>query len=194
MGVQSHQLARGEGNGSRESIQDKYDSEEYEEKDQRADTRTTFYDRDIDRLEVSERRKKRLRRMLRRQEGEDYGEGTIKDKSRRQRKQQNRSEWKRRVVSTFASQLDLTRAQKERVKYLVKDVLDINTFGYYSTEQVVLATINVVVREDDRWIEDEQKFRKLMVQVGLGRGEHDETPDLDSLKTLRGMVRDRIRD
>jgi len=152
--VQSHRIARGEGDGSRAPIQDKYDSEENEEKDQRADTRTTFYDRDIDKLEVSERRKRRLRRMLRRQEGEDYGEGTIKDKSRRQRKQQNRSEWKRRVVSTFASQLDLTRAQKERVKHLVKDVLDINTFGYYSTEQVVLATINVVARWDDRCMED----------------------------------------
>lgn len=185
--VQSHRLTRDEGNGSRDSIDDKYDGEEYNDKDERADTRTTFYDRDIERLEVSQQRKRRLRRMLRRQEGENPGEAYYQ--GRRDRTQQNRGEWKRRIVSTFASQLDLTRSQKERTKHLVNDVLDINTFGYYSTEEVVLATVNVVAREDGRWIEDERKFRELMTDSGL---HNDGTPDLDGLKTLRRMVRNRI--
>lgn len=185
--VESHRLERGEGSGSLASIENKYDGEEYEDKDDRAETRTTYYERDVDDLEVSERRKKRLKSMLRRQEGENPGEAYYQ--GRKDRKQQNRGEWKRRVVSTFASQLDLTRRQKERTKHLVIDVLDINTFGYYSTEQVVLATVNVVAREDDRWIEDEDQFRQLMVESDL---EVDERPDMDSLKTLRRMVRDRI--
>lgn len=187
--VEAHQVARGEGNGSRAKIQDKYDSTEYEDKDQRAETRTTFYRRDIERLHVSERRKKRLRRALQRQEGMDYGEGTVKDKTREQRKQRNRAEWKRRVISAFASQLELTRAQKRRSMHIVKDVLDINSFGYYSTEQVVLAVINVVAREDGRWIEDEALFRKMMKESGI---ETDGTPDMESMRQLRRMVNDRI--
>lgn len=187
--VESHRLERGEGNGSRAEIDDKYDGEEYNDKDERAPTQTTFYNRDINRLEVSERRKRRLRRMLRRQEGEQPGE-TYSTKYDN-REQQNRSEWKRRVVSAFASQMGLTRSQKERVKHLVNDVLDINTFGFYSTEQVVLATVNVVAREDGRFIEDEAQFRTLMADSGLTKDD-GETPDLSTMRSLRGLVRERL--
>lgn len=185
--VQSHLVERGEGSGSRAEIQDKYDGEEYDDKDERANTDTTFYRRDIERLEISERRKRRLRRMLRRQEGENPGETYYQ--GRPDRHQQNAAEWKRRVVSAFASQLELTASQKARTKHLVNDVLDINSFGYYSTEQVVLAVVNVVAREDGRWIEDEAKFREIMQESGI---EKDGTPDMESMRQLRRMVNDRL--
>lgn len=189
--VQPHQVEKDHGDGSRTEMEDQKTEDKWETKDQRADTQTTFWPQDIASLRVSERRKWRLRRMLRRQEGEDFGEGTSKDKSRRQRKQQNRGEWKRRMASTFASQLDLTRAQKERVTHLVRDILDINSFGYFSTEEVILAVINVVAREDGRWIEEERLFHDLMYDVGLYKDE-PESPDMNGLKTLRRMVRERI--
>jgi hypothetical protein len=180
--VATHNVSRGEGDGAGERIDDKYDGEEYTTKDERADTRTTFYERDIDNLNVSERRKSELRRMLRRQEGEDYKETYRKDEDNRE--QQNREEWKRRVVTTYASQLSLTDSQKERAKHLVIDVLTINKFGRYATEQVALGVINVVAREDGRWIEDEDEFRDLVAETGID--------DMDSLKRLRRMVRERI--
>lgn len=189
--VEPHKLDRGEGTGSRDPIDDLYDSEEYKDKDTRAPTETMFYDRDIDKLKISARRKKRLRRMLRRQEGQQPGEAYSTKYD--DRKQQNRSEWKRRVVSVFASQLDLTRAQKERVKHLVNDVLDINSFGFYSTEEVVLATVNVVAREDGRFIEDEEQFRNIMVDTGVFiEDDDDKRPDMNTMKSLRKLVRDRL--
>jgi len=188
--VESHRLHRGEGDGSRSEIDDMYDDQEYEEKEPAPPTRTTFHRGDIERLQVSERRKERLRRMRSRQEGKNPGETYYQ--GRQDYTQQNRSEWKRRVVSTFASQVELTTAQKERVKHLINDVLDINTFGYYSTEQVVLATINVVAREDGRFIEDEESFRSLMVEANVVKGDEDATPDLDTMRSLRRLVRDKL--
>lgn len=192
MTVPEHALLRDEGNGSRSEIQDKYDSEEYQTKDQRADTRTTFYESDINNLDVSERRKKELRRALRRQEGEDYGEGTSADKTRRQRKQQNREEWKRRIISTYAANLDMNRAQKERAVHLFMDVLTINTFGHYSSEQVALAVLNCVAREDGWRLEDDSGFHDLMVECDITSKRDEDKPAMDRMKKLRSMVRERV--
>lgn len=188
--VRSHRLSRGPNDGSRDDMRDNGYEHELYDKDQRADTRTTYFRSDVERLQVSERRKRRLRRMLRRQEGENPGETYYQ--SRNSREQQNRSEWKRRIVSSYASHVELTRAQKERAKHLVNDVLDINTFGHYSTEEVVLGVINVVAREDGRFIEDERQFRDLMVDVGITTGKHGDTPDMNTMKSLRRLVRERL--
>lgn len=160
----------------------------FETKDQRADTRTTFYESDINRLDISERRKQELKRALRRQEGENEGEVYYED--RNDRTQQNRKEWKRRLVTTYGSQLDLTKAQKDRVEHIIFDVVSIDSFGPHSTEEVILSVINVVVREDGRWIEDEAQFRDYAEQVGITNDEGN--ADMDQLKTLRRMVRERI--
>lgn len=190
MDVHEHQLARAEGNGSRDEIDDKYDSEEYSSKDQRADTQTTFYEKDINNLAVSERRKKELRRALRRNEGEDYGEGTSADKTRRQRKQQNREEWKRRVITAYAANLDMADAQKERATHLFMDVLKINSFGNYASEQVALGVLNVVAQEDGWFLEDEGQFHDLMIDCGMA--DDEDVPNMSRLSTLRRMVRERV--
>lgn len=186
MSVEPHRVAKGANDGSRDDMRgDKYDDQRYESRDQRAETETTFYEHDINDLQVSHKRKAELKRILRRQEGEDPGEAYSQNYENRE--QQNRKEWKRRVVTTYAAHLSLTSHQKERCLHLVMDVVDINSFGHYSTEQVVLGVINSVVREDGRWIEDEEQFRDLAVDTGLGRSEVKER-----LRSLREMVKERV--
>lgn len=185
MGVHTHNVSRDEGDGAGDEIDDLYDGEEYQTKDQRAETRTTYYERDIDEHVTDPRQARQLKRALRWQEGQHVTSDN--DKSRGQ---QNHEEDKRRIVGTLGSQLDLSRSQKARVEHLVLDVISVNSFGHYSMEQVTLAVINVVSREDGRWIEDEVAFRDYMEQVGItnpsGRA------DLETMKRLRKLVRERI--
>ena len=180
MGVHTHRVARDEGDGAGAEIDDMYDGEEYQTKDQRAETRTTFYERDIDRHVSNPRRAQQLKRALRLHEGE----------RKPNRGSRNHEEDKRRLVGILCSQLSLTKGQKSRVEHLVMDVISINSFGRYSMEEVILAVINVVAREDGRWIEDEEDFHEYAERVGLtnDRGK----ADLDTIKRLRALVRERI--
>lgn len=192
MTVPEHAVSRDANDGSRDNMQNNgYDEQRYESRDQRADTRTTFYESDINALNVSERRKKELRRALRRQEGEDYGEGGSADKTRRQRKQQNREEDKRRMIETYATNLDMAQSQKNRAEHLFMDVLTINTFGHYSSEQVALGVLNVVAREYGWPLEDNPQFHTLMVECGLESSEDEDKPAMGKMKKLREMVRER---
>lgn len=178
--VEPHRIERREGDGAGDEIDDKYDGEEYSTKDQRAETRTTFYKRDIDTHVDDPRQRKQLKRALRWQEGE----------RKPNRGQRNHEEDKRRLIGAYTSQMSLSPAQKQRVEHLVLDVMSVNSFGHYSMEQVILATINVVVREDGRLIEDESEFRSLLSDAELTNDEGN--ADLDTLKRLRALVRDRI--
>jgi hypothetical protein len=185
MPVHEHQVARNEGDGAGDEIDDLYDGEEYTTKDQRAETRTTFYERDIDKHCESSRYANQLKRALRLQEGEHANaEGS------KSRGTQNNEEDKRRTVGTFCSQLGLTDAQKSRIQHLIIDVMSVNSFGHYSIEQVVLATINVIAREDGRYIEDETPFHNYMESVGLTND--NGRPDMQTMKRLRALVRERI--
>lgn len=186
MTIQPHRVAKEPNDGSRDDMRgDKYDERRYESRDKRAETETTFFEYDINDLQVSWRRKKELKRILRRQEGEDPGEAY--SQNYKNREQQNRKEWKRRVVTTYAGQLGLTSYQRQRCLHLVQDVICINSFGHYSTEQVILGVINSVVREDGRWIEDEEKFRRIAVETGI-----EERKVAERMRSLREMVRERV--
>lgn len=184
MAIEEGKVDLTSGCGSRSEMEDKKTEDKWQTKDQRADTETTYYESDIDNLHASPQRKKQLKRMLRFQEGEQ-----INVREFDSRGSQNHKEDKRRMVSTFGSQLSLTPAQKERVEHLVMDVMDINSFGPYSFEQVILATINVVAREDERWIEDEDQFREFLKFVNIT---DDGSPDLRKLRRLRTLVRERV--
>jgi hypothetical protein len=192
--VQQHKVSRDANDGSRDDMRDNgYDEQRYESRDQRADTWTTFYESDINALDIPERRKKRLRRALRRQEGEDYGESYSRgDDARKQRKQQNREEWKRRIITTYATALDMTPAQQKRAKHLFLDVLVINTFGPYASEEVALGVLNVVAREDGWQLEDNEKFHELMVECGITLDNDDKTPSMGTMRNLRRLVRERV--
>lgn len=184
MGVHTHRVARGLGDGAGDEIDDMYDGEEYQTKDQRAETRTTFYERDIDKHVNDPRYAQQLKRALRFHEGEHV------NGSGKSRGSQNNEEDKRRLIGVIGSQLSLTKAQKSRVEHLVIDVMSVNSFGRYSMEQVILATINVVARENGRWIEEEDAFQEYAEQIGLtnerGRA------DMDTMKRLRTLVRERV--
>jgi len=187
MPVQTQRVERDEGSGAGSEIEDLYDSEEYQTKDQRSPNRTTYYRRDIDQHVTDERTAWHLRRALRWQEGQYV---TSDNEDEQSRGQQNYEEDKRRIVGVLASQLGLTSSQKRRVEHLVLDVVDVNSFGHYSVEQVTLGVINVVAREDERWIEDERLFRDYMEQVGITNDR--ERADLNTMRRLRSLVRERV--
>jgi len=86
--------------------------------------------------------------------------------------------------------LDMAASQKERIKHLVIDVLNLRSYGPYSSEKIILAVINVVAREQGRFIEDEDGFEKLMADVEIT---HDDgKPDKDTMRRLRELTRDRM--
>lgn len=179
--VQAQQISRKKGTGSIKAMEDEKKGDLWDTKDQRANTETTFFESDIEELEVSRRRKERLKRMLRRQEGETPGESFAE--GTQSRGQQNHGEWQRRLVCTFTARLDLTDHQKSRVKHLVLDVLDINSFAQYSTEDVIMAVTSMVANEDGRWIRDESEFKSLLDELDI---------TLDDVTTVRQMARDRL--
>lgn len=183
MAVEPYRVSQEEGEGSSDRIEDLYDGTEYKTKDQRAETRTTFYERDIDTHVHDPRQARQLKRALRLHEGE----------RKSNRSTRNHQEDKRRVIGIICSQLDLTTTQKRRVRRIVTEEMKVSTFGPYSIEHVTMATVNLVVREDDRWIAEEERFTDYMVDVGLSNempnGEH--RADLDTLANLRDMVRER---
>lgn len=185
MTVEESKIDRTKGNGSRTAMEDEKTGDLWASKDQRADTKTTYYSSDVDSLHTSPRRKKQLKRMLRMQEGEQVNVPEFDSRG-----QQNHKEDKRRMVSVLCSQLSMTPVQTERVKHLIMDVVDINSFGPYSFEQVIVGTINVVAREDERWIEDETQFKKFLTHVDIS--DDDGTPDLRKLRRLRGLVQERV--
>jgi hypothetical protein len=177
------------GNGSRTEIEDEKTGDKWDTKDKRADTQTTFYESDIDNLNVSAARKRRLKRILKRQEGENHGEATTGQTTRRERKQQNREEDRRRDIEIFASQLSLTGHQKRRTTHLVLDVLDVNSYGNYAAEEVILGVITYVCMEDmgadGTHVDDRDTFHELVDQVGT---------TMERVKGARQLTRDRLND
>lgn len=179
MGVETHNVDRGQGSGSRAAIEDEMMGDKWDTRDERAGTHTTFYMSDVESLPISKARKNQYYRMHNKQEGQHVNSTEYDSRGT-----QNYKEDVRRFITTTGSQLELTPSQKERVKHLVMDVLSINSFGSYSSEKVVLGTINVVAREDGRWIEDEEQFHDFMEAVGI--------EDLSTMKRLRELVTDRL--
>jgi len=84
--------------------------------------------------------------------------------------QQNHREDKRRLIGTMCAQLDLTPHQKRRVKHVVLDVVSVNSYGNYSTEEVILGVITYVcmedMGEDGVHVDDREAFHKLAKDVG----------------------------
>ena len=185
MAVEEHRLARDEGDGSASEIDDLYDGEQYSTRDQRANNRTTYYESDVDKHVSNPKRAERLKRALKWQEGQYV----TSDKGK-SRGQQNHEEDKRRIVGILCSQLDVPKSQKRRVQKIINGEIPSYKFGHYSTEQVTLAVINVVVHKDDRWIEDEKQFREYMEYVGITN--EDDNADLETMRRLRELVRERL--
>ena len=187
MAVLQHNVADESGNGSRSKMEDEKTGDKWETKDQRADTHTTFYESDIDRLNVSQARKRRLKRMLKRQEGQQKGE--VYSKKRNNREQQNRRENRRRDIEIFASQLDLTKHQKNRVMHIVLEVVSVDSYGNYSAEEVILGVITYVCMEDmgadGVHVDDRDIFHELVADMDT---------DMKRVKGARQITRRRLRD
>jgi len=185
MDLHEHEISRKPNDGSRDDMQGNgYDEHGYEF-DERGENRTTYWDKDIDQHVSDPRHANHLRRALKWQEGQ-----YVTSENAKSRGTQNHEEDKRRLVDTIGGQLEIGTLQKDRVEHLVLDVISVNSFGHYSMEQVILAVINVVARENNRWIEDETQFRRYMSQVGITNDEG--RADLETMKRLRRLVRDRV--
>lgn len=176
------------GNGSGSNVDDLYESDSYSSYD-RANTETTFYESDIDELEVGWRRKRQLKRSLRWNEGADYV-GGVKDQSAISRKRQNREDWKRRLVLTYAANIDLSKRQKQRCEHIMTDVVSVASFGPYSSEKVALGIAVAVARENGRQVSTENDFDELMYAVDLIT--EDDEPNYAKLDSLVGLVRERV--
>lgn len=153
-----------QGTGSRSTIDDEKMKDEWETRDQRADTHTTFFEQDIDKLNVSAEKKRRLKRILRLQEGEQVNSDEYDSRG-----QQNHKEDKRRLIGTFTAQLGLTQHQKSRVRHIVMDVIEVNSYGNYSMEEVILGVITYVCMEDMSdngvHVDDRETFHQLADSV-----------------------------
>lgn len=186
MPVHEHRVDSEKGSGSRSEMGDEMVGDKWVTKDQRADTWTTFFESDIEQLPVSRRRKWRLKRMARRQEGENSSETYYSD--RNDRTQQNREEDRRRDVETFCSQLDLTPHQKKRVKHIILDVVSINSYGNYSAEEVILGAITYVCMEDlgesGVHVDDRKDFHRLVSELDT---------DMQRVKGARKLTRKKLR-
>jgi hypothetical protein len=215
MTVDHYDVSRDGNDGSRDDVQNNgYDEARYQSRDKRAETWTTFTEYDIEQLDVSHYRKRELKRMRDIQEGIDYGEAYPNETDRKDRKQQNREEWRRRMVETFASQIGMTTHQHKRAEHIMMNVFTdaycpstesrqerghcddcekkhmsiINSFGPYATEEVIVAVINVVCREDGWMVEDDDDFIAVVQSVVRDT----KKPKMDRLKRLRKNVRDKI--
>jgi hypothetical protein len=172
------------GAGSRSAIEDKKTGDLWDTKDQRAGTHTTFYQSDIQSLDVSQSRKQQLERILRYQEGEHVNSDKYASRG-----SQNHEEDKRRLVGSMTAKLGLTDHQKRRTKHIVLDVVSVNRYGNYSTEEVVLGVITYVCMEDmganGVHVDDRDDFHELVESV-------DTT--MERVKGARQITRRRLMD
>jgi len=183
MTVPEEWVAREANDGSRDDMQSNgYDEHGLKHTDERAPTRTTFLEGDINALDVSERRKRDLRRMRRHQEGM-----FASAESTPSRGSQNHTEDKRRMISAFAGKLGLTSHQRERAEHLIRDVLDINTYGPYNSEEIILGVISYISMEDmgpdGIHIDDRDEFHDLVDDIETSRYR---------LRRVRQLTRERL--
>ncbi len=156
------------GAGSKSAIDDIIDEEAIIEHDGRSTARTFYYVE-----EAPEHKRKQFKRMLQHQEDMYHPS--------RSRAGANFRADMERTAKTFCSQCELNSYQTERVLHVMDD-LDVNSYGHYSTEKVILAVISLVANEDQRLIRDEPEYRDLVEQVGM---------TLEEVRKVRLMTRER---
>ena len=166
---QTHRFGTGDGSGSNNAIDDIIDKEGIIENDGRSDTRTFFYPEEGE--YESKDRERQFKRMIRWQDGEgDSGRAAANFKADM-----------KRTAETFCSAVEFNSYQRERVLH-VMEVLDINSYGHYSTEKILLAVMSLVANEDRRLLRDEDSFRELCHSVGM---------TLEEVRKVRRMTRER---
>lgn len=167
----SHLFESGDGSGSNAAIDDVIDQEAIIENDGRSNTRTFFYPEDAE--YDSKQKEKQYKRLIRWQDGERHPTES--------RAAANFKADMRRTAETFCSQCGFTTHQTDRVAYIMEK-LNVNSYGHYSTEKVILAVMSLVANEDKRLLRDEPIFRDLAEQVGMS---------MEQVRTVRRMTRER---
>lgn len=76
----------------------------------------------------------------------------------------------RRMTATFASSLGLAKSQRATLEDVMGD-LELDHLAHYSAEIVILAAISLIANADDRWIRDEERFKRMVHDVGYKMGD-----------------------
>ena len=165
----SHLFITTHGGGSNMAIDDIIDEEAIIENDGRSNTRTFFYPEEGN--YANRKQERQYKRLIRWQDGVgDSGRAAANFKADNER-----------TAKTFCSQCELTKFQTERVLYVMND-LDVNSYGHYSTEKVLLAVMSLVCNEDRRLLRDEPQFQSLVADMGM---------TMEQVRRVRKMTRER---
>lgn len=165
----SYLFDTGFGAGSNQELDDMIDDAGIINNDGRSNTRTTFLVGDAS--YESKKRYKQYKRLAKVNDGM-WNSNRAAD---------NFKADMRRITKTFCSQVDMRERQQERVQWVMDD-MDINSFGSYSTEKVLLGVMSLVANEDRRLLRDEEQFHDLVLAVDM---------TMDEVKRVRQLIRDR---
>lgn len=151
-----------------ETAEIQWDRMAIEQNDGRGDHATMFYGKDA----ATPDERERYERLASVNEG-------MRESGREHKSKSNVVD-KANFAKTCCSALEMTGFQQERVVWLTERV-NVNMFGHYSYEHIILALISIVANEDGRWIRDEPKFQDMMVANEI---------DLLQIRRLRIMMKE----
>lgn len=80
------------------------------------------------------------------------------------RKTENMREEEKKFIETATSYLEMSTYQRERVKHIING-MNFRYLGPYPMEAAVLAAISIVANEDDRWVREEETFKRLVTDI-----------------------------
>jgi len=124
---------------------DKAEDREWRTRDDRSPMETRFTREDIDKHVSDARQRWRLNRALTLQEGQ----WVQSYESLPSRSDQNRAESRKRQSHIVADNAELTEYQSQRVEHIFTNLPNLNTFGPYSLEEILVGVVCYVVESDD---------------------------------------------
>lgn len=166
----SHILDLGKGSGASSSLEDHMQENFVSENDGRSKGSTFFYAGEGS--YGSKAKEQQYYRLAKLNDGMYESDRAV----------QNRKADRERWVRTFCSQCELTRYQTEETLRLVES-LNMQRFGPYPTEKIILGVMTIVCEYDYRPLDEEPMFLIIMEDMEV-------SPKL--LKRLREIIRKQL--
>jgi len=171
-----HKLDTGSGMGSGGYFDDREDEKAVIENDGRSENDTFFYGEDADFADPVAKdgpnsHMPRGERLAKYNDGWRINDG--------QRAPRNRKADRKRFIWMICSQLEVDATQRARIEHVVENI-PLGEMGWYSSEKVILSVLSMVANEHGRWIRDEDGFRQIVVDLGMG---------LADVRNCRNLVR-----
>jgi hypothetical protein len=144
------------GNGSATNLEDETDAQEYSHKLDPTGAATRMHPRDIDALDVPPERKEHLRWLSRLNE-----DNWVSHEPRKTKEHYQRREAQKATVNMICDRVELTEYPENRVQHLFFEEVELE-IGPYSVEDIAVALASLVANEDDRHVQREARFQRLM--------------------------------